>query len=91
LFRESVGDLSANFAVRWVMQEIQEPQIFEEVYTTDELARVHKLHPSTIRKLFQKEPGVIVLRLGPNSERSHYRIPRSVAVRVFSRLALRTS
>lgn len=64
----------------------------EPVFTAEELAREKKLHPTTIRKLFVDEPGVI--RLGHSHVRGRrqyfsLRIPRSVADRVFGRMTVK--
>jgi hypothetical protein len=63
----------------------------EPVFTAEELATLKKLHPSTIRRLFLDEPGVI--RLGHSGSRKRHqhftlRIPRSVADRVFQRMTV---
>jgi hypothetical protein len=63
--------------------------INEPVFTAEELARSRKLHPSTIRKMFLDEPGVIRLgHSGRRGKRQYFtiRIPQSVAERVFGRL-----
>jgi hypothetical protein len=63
----------------------------EPVYTVDELAHSKKLHPSTVRKLFLDETGVIRLGHGRRRGRRQYytlRIPHSVAERVFRRLTV---
>jgi hypothetical protein len=63
----------------------------EAVYTPEELAGAKKLHPTTIRKLFVDEPGVIRLGQGSRLGRRQYytlRIPHSVAKRVFSRFTV---
>lgn len=74
---------------------MNEPQtateIEETIFTSEELAASKKLHPSTIRKMFMNQPGVI--RLGhPASEgRQQYftlRIPASVARRVFAAMTV---
>jgi hypothetical protein len=64
----------------------------EVVYTSNELARARKLHPSTVRKIFVREPGVIRLghpRSSGRRQRFTLRIPESVAERVFSRMTVR--
>lgn len=64
----------------------------ELVYTAEELAKLKKLHPSTIRKMFIDEPGVMRLGRGGSRNRKQYytlRIPASVAARVFSRMTVR--
>jgi hypothetical protein len=63
----------------------------EIVYTSNEIARARKLHPSTVRSLFIDEPGVIRLGhpRGPGRrQRFTLRIPHSVVERVFSRLTV---
>jgi len=68
------------------------PEVIEElVYTPDELAAAKKLHPSTVRKLFIDEPGVIRLGHHAGRKRRQYftlRIPASVAQRVFQRMTV---
>jgi hypothetical protein len=63
----------------------------EVVYTAAELAHKKKLHPSTVRKLFVDEEGVIRLGHGRRRGRRQYytiRIPHSVAERVFGRMTV---
>jgi hypothetical protein len=63
-------------------------QINEPVYTTAEVAELLKLSVDTIRSLFEHEPGVLVvqnLRRGIRRYRT-FRIPASIAARVFRRL-----
>ena len=56
------------------------------VFTADKIAKAHKLHPGTVRKMFLREPGV--LRLGRGRRRS-LRIPREVVVeRVLARMTV---
>lgn len=67
--------------------------IGEPVYTAVEVAEAKKLHPSTVRKLFIDEPGVIRLgRWGSRRSRSYFtlRIPESVVNRVFARMTVRS-
>lgn len=66
-------------------------QIEESVYTAEELAKLRKLNPTTIRKLFVDEPGVMRLGHGPSRGKRQYyslRIPASVALRVFARMTV---
>jgi hypothetical protein len=66
-----------------------EHAIEEKVYTAEELAKLKKLHPTTIRKHFVDEPGVMRLGHAAGGRRRRYftlRIPASVAARVFQRL-----
>jgi hypothetical protein len=62
--------------------------IDERHYTTAELAEKWHLDPKTLREIFKKEPGIIMLRSHRNSVRrySSIRIPESVARRVYTRL-----
>jgi hypothetical protein len=61
-----------------------------------ELAKSWGLHPSTIRRMFEKEPGVILIgepsrRVGRALKRRYLtmRIPQSVADRVHQKLGKR--
>ena len=74
---------------------MNEPQtvtaIEEEIFTSEELAASKKLHPSTIRKMFMNQPGVIRLGHAAFGERRQYftlRIPASVAHRVFAAMTV---
>ena len=63
----------------------------ETVFTADEVAAAKKLHPSTVRRMFLDEPGVI--RLGSpggryRKQRFILRIPASVVERVFRRMTV---
>ena len=69
------------------LQELNEPK-----YTPEEIGEIYKLHPSTVRKRFVDEPGVI--RMGhPGSQRrrQHFtlRIPASVVARVFGKMTVK--
>jgi hypothetical protein len=59
--------------------------IDEPVHTVEEIAQSKKLHPSTVRKRFKDEPGVLLWGSG---RRRTLRIPRSVADRVFARMTV---
>jgi hypothetical protein len=64
---------------------------FEKLYTPAELADLWALSIDTVRRLFEKEPGILVLsirRLGRRQYRT-LRIPLSVAERVYRRLTSR--
>lgn len=78
---------------RDAMQAIEHTKTLEEpVYTPDELARLRKLHPSTVRKMFIDEEGVIRIgHKGLRGRRQYFtlRIPATVAERVFSRMTVR--
>ena len=59
----------------------------EAIFTAEELAASKRLHPSTIRKMFMNQPGVIRLGHPASAGRQQYftlRIPSSVARRVFA-------
>jgi hypothetical protein len=62
---------------------------FEQHYTPEELAAIWKLDPSTIRRMFRDEAGVMKYgRTGTNGSRREYftlRIPASVATRVYQK------
>jgi hypothetical protein len=64
----------------------------EPKYTPEELAQIYKLHPSTIRKRFVDEPGVIRMGHAGSRRRKQYftiRIPASVASRVFGEMTVK--
>lgn len=60
---------------------------FEPHYTAKELAELWKLDESTIRRMFQDEPGVLkhgkARRRDGKRDYVSLRIPKSVAVRVY--------
>lgn len=64
-----------------------QPSPFGRHFTAAELAEIWKLDETTIRRLFQDEPGV--LRIGKSNRRDGkrdyitLRIPEAVAVRVY--------
>lgn len=63
--------------------------IEEKKYTSEELAELLKLHPTTVRKMFVDEVGVIRLgSAGRRGKRQYFslRIPASVAARVLGGL-----
>jgi hypothetical protein len=77
---------------------MNEPQttteIEETIFTSEELAASKKLHPSTIRKMFFDQPGVIRMGHPASRDRRRYftlRIPASVARRVFAGITVRGS
>lgn len=64
----------------------------ERHYTVDEIAEAWKLSRDKVRRLFEDEPGVLVLEnRSPFSKRRYrtLRIPESVAERVYRRLLKR--
>lgn len=65
--------------------------INEEVFTPEEVAKQKKLHPTTIRKMFIDEPGVIRMgHAGTGRTRQYFtlRIPASTVERVFKRMTV---
>ena len=66
--------------------------IFQERhYTVAEIAEILKLSRDVIRKMFEREPGVVVIGgEGSRSKRGYHtlRIPQSVAERVYRRLRI---
>lgn len=61
----------------------------EELYTPQDLAELWKFDESTVRRMFQDEPGVLKFGKGnPRSGKKVYvtlRIPKSVVQRVYSK------
>jgi hypothetical protein len=64
---------------------------FEKLYTPAELADLWALSIDTVRRLFEKEPGIVILSLRRPGRRQYrtLRIPLSVAERVYRRLSSR--
>ena len=64
--------------------------IIEVTYTPAQLAGMRQLSVDTIRSLFEKEPGVMLLQRPRRGVRRYrtLRIPASVAERVFRRLTV---
>jgi len=61
----------------------------ERHYAPDELAALWNLSPDTVRRLFEREAGVLVIDHTKSSARRRYRtlrIPESVALRVHRRM-----
>lgn len=76
-----------------MVQHTHLPDPLEEPkFTPEEIAKSHKLHPTTVRRMFLDEPGVI--RMGHGSGHrglgQYYtlRIPASVVRRVFGRMTV---
>jgi hypothetical protein len=67
------------------------PQIvgpFERHFSPQDLAELWRLDADTIRRLFEKEPGVLIVEPGAKNRGRRYRtmrIPESVALRVYRR------
>lgn len=61
----------------------------EPHYTPDELGKIWGLSPDTVRRLFEREPGVLVIEHLKARKKRRYRtlrIPSSVAQRVHRRM-----
>jgi hypothetical protein len=64
----------------------QQPQPFERHYTPQELGEIWQLDESTVRRLFQDEPGVLKIgQTGRRGKRDYVtlRIPESTAARFY--------
>jgi hypothetical protein len=66
-----------------------EASTMERHFTPEQLGEVWMLSPDTIRRLFEREPGVLVVaRPGKRARRYRtLRIPESVAARVHRRMS----
>ncbi len=66
--------------------------LFERHFSPDELAEVWKLSAETVRRIFEREPDVLIFenpeRISDRRRRT-MRIPESVAERVYRRLSTR--
>lgn len=67
---------------------ITAPGPFERHFSPDEIGEMWGLSADTIRRIFEREPGVLVLDLskGRRNYRT-FRIPESVALRVHRRMS----
>jgi len=65
---------------------------FERHFTVAEIAGMWNLSGDAVRRLFKKEPGVVVLRgTRPRARKRPYttlRIPESILARVYSRITI---
>jgi methylphosphotriester-DNA--protein-cysteine methyltransferase len=62
----------------------------ERHFSTEELGQLWKLSHDTVRRLFEREPGVLVIERARSRNARRYRtlrIPESVAERVHRRLS----
>jgi DNA-binding transcriptional regulator LsrR (DeoR family) len=59
---------------------------FEEHFSVNQLAEQWKMSRETVRKLVKDERDVVRVRLGRKKSNTTYLIPRSVAVRIHTRL-----
>jgi hypothetical protein len=63
----------------------------ERHFSPDELGHIWGLSADTLRRVFEKEPGVLIIEGTKNTARRRYRtlrIPESVAMRVHRRLTV---
>lgn len=69
---------------------VSTPVALEQHYTPLQLAAAWKLSPDSVRKMMEKEPGVLVLRNDRRGVRRRHmlRIPASVADRVLRRMTV---
>jgi len=71
--------------------KVQQTSFEEHHYTVIEIAAMWNLSKDSVRRIFQNEPGVLVLGDRPNGRKRRYtmlRIPRSVLERVHQRCSL---
>ena len=64
--------------------------VTERHYSAEELGKLWNLSGDTVRRLFEREPGVLVIERARSRNARHYRtlrIPESVAERVHRRLS----
>jgi hypothetical protein len=66
---------------------VESQSVIEQHFTPAELAEIWKIHPSTVIRLFQDEPGVFKIgtpnRRDGKRDKITLRIPASVAERVY--------
>ena len=65
------------------------PAVMERHYSVDELSSLWNFAADTVRRLFEREPGVLVIERARSRNARRYRtlrIPESVAERVHRRL-----
>ncbi len=70
-------------------QNVGAGMAIERHYAPDELGQLWNLSADTVRRLFEREPGVLVIeRAGKRARRYRtFRIPESVAQRVHRRMS----
>jgi len=67
-----------------------EPRMHERHYSPAELGELWNLSADTVRRMFEKEPGILVFENPVRSSSRRFRtlrIPESVAQRVYSRFS----
>jgi len=67
----------------------EENQVAQRHYSPEELGNLWSLSVDTVRRLFEREPGVLVLERARSNRRRYrtLRIPETVAERVHRRLS----
>jgi hypothetical protein len=65
-------------------------RLFERHFSAAELAELWGLSENSIRRMFEDEPGVLIMDTSSSTRRHRtLRIPQSVAERVYTRLSTR--
>jgi len=70
----------------------QEARTLERCYSPEQIAEILSLSPDSVRRIFENEPGVLVVERPRVYGKRRYRtlrIPESVAQRVYYRLSLK--
>ena len=78
--------MAANSKSLLTLAAEQEARALERCYSPEQVAELWSLSPHTIRRIFENEPGVLVIeRPHVYGKRRHrtLRIPESVALRVY--------
>ena len=73
-------------------QREQQPRMYERHFSPAELAEIWKLSEDSVRRLFEREPDVLIFEnpeKASERRRRTMRIPESVAERVHRRLSTR--
>ena len=71
-------------------QNTSEVPAFERHFTPEQLGEAWTLSADTVRRFFEKEPGVLVIERDSGKHSRRYRtlrIPESVAIRVHRRMS----
>jgi hypothetical protein len=75
------------------LPQVQEPTPVERHYAVGEIAEMWNLSMDKVRRLFEEEPGVLVIGQRFSRRKRRYvtlRIPQSVLERVHTRLSWKT-
>jgi len=74
------------------LENVQAGSLAERHYSPAELGELWNLSIETIRRIFEREPGVLIFEnpdRGSSRRRRTLRIPESVALRIYRRLSTR--